>query len=369
MPDFGPRWEWIEDLSEGGQAHTFKVREKEKQDEKLYVLKRLKNPKRTGRFDREVEACRLLDHPNILKIEDYGVLPGKERRPFFVSEYCERGNLSAQPTPRGSLIETVALFKQICDGVAHAYDKGVVHRDIKPENVFLRGDGTPVVGDFGICFMDLEESGERLTETLEAAGSRWYCAPELRDGRLETGTSQAPADVYSLGKLLYWMVSGKRIFDREDHRKQKYRIGQHEPTEPEYELINQLLDRTIVAAPELRIPTARSLASEVNELLSVMKAGGHAITLEVPHRCMFCAQGTYKVVIDGVSGSAEAARNEAQSMLGWGVPGPYPKWLIMVCDACGNVQIFRPDLPPARQGMVSPNEKAIRQRWSTRRNQ
>jgi serine/threonine protein kinase len=369
MPDFGPRWEWIEDLSEGRQAHTFKVCEKNKPDGKLYVLKRLKNPKRTARFDREIEVCRLLNHPNILKVEDCGVIPDKNRRPFFVSEYCERGNLAAQAMPPGSLIETVTLFNQICHGVAHAYDKGIVHRDIKPENVFLRSNGTPVVGDFGICFMDLEENGERLTATLEAAGSRWYCAPELRDGRLESGTSQAPVDVYSLGKLLYWMVSGKKVFDREDHRKQKYRIGQNEPTEPGYELINQLLDRTVVATPESRIPTARSLVSEVDQLLSVMKAGGHAITLEVPQRCMFCAQGTYRVVIDGVGGSAQSASGQAQSMLGWSVPGPYPNWLIMVCDTCGNVQIFRPDLPPARSGMVNQNEKAIKQRWTTRRNQ
>jgi len=370
MKDFGPRWEWISDFREGGQAHTFKVREKNASDGKTYILKRLKNPKRGDRFDREIQVCRSLDHCNVLKIEDYGNLPGKDAKPFFVSEYCERGSLEDQDMPPGSLLDTIELFRQICAGVAHAFDKGVVHRDIKPENILLRADGTPVVGDFGICFIDADENGQRLTATLEVAGSRWYCAPELRDGRLESGVIQAPADVYSLGKVLYWMVSGKKIFDREDFRQPRYRIGQDDPKEPAYELINQLFDKTIVNQPSSRTQNARALLSEVDELLSVMRAGGHAISLEVPHRCIFCAQGEYKVVVNGLQdGHAQSASGEAQSMLGWAVPAPYPAWLIMVCQACGNVQVFRPDLPPAgASGFINQKVKGRKKRWLTKSN-
>ena len=369
MPDFGSRWEWIEDFREGGQAHTFKVKDRNASDEKIYILKRLKNPKRGNRFDREIQACRSLDHPNVMKIEDSGVLPGKEARAFFVSEYCDRGSLEDQKMPPGSLIEAVELFRQICAGVAHAHDKGVIHRDIKPENILIRANGTPVVSDFGICYVDADDTG-RLTATMEVAGSRWYCAPELRDGRLESGISQAPADVYSLGKLLYWMVSGKKIFDREDFRQQKYRIGQDDPREPSYELINQLFDRTIVHQAESRIQNARALVAEVDQLISVMNAGGHAISLEVPHRCLFCAQGEYKVVVNGLQdGDAQRASGEAQSLLGWAAPGPYPGWLIMVCQTCGNVQVFRPDLPPAgSSGFVNQLAKARKQRWLAKRN-
>jgi serine/threonine protein kinase len=201
MTDFGPRWERIDDLPEGGQAHAFKVRDKIAADGKTYVLKRLKNPKRTDRFDQEIKACQSLDHPNILKIEDFGIVPGKDKKPFFVSDWCELGSLADRTMPHGSLLEAVTLFRHICAGIAHAHANGIVHRDVKPENVFLRTNGVPVVGDFGICLMESNEDG-RLTETLEVAGSRWYCAPELRNGRLETGISQTPADVYSLGKLL-----------------------------------------------------------------------------------------------------------------------------------------------------------------------
>jgi len=105
----------------------------------------------------------------------------------------------------------------------------VVHRDIKPENILSTFETTPVVGDFGICFVD---DDEHLTITEEVMGARFYCAPELRDGRLQPGIPPQAADVYSLGKLLYWMLSYGRIFDREDHRKDEYLLGKHDPGAP-----------------------------------------------------------------------------------------------------------------------------------------
>jgi serine/threonine protein kinase len=369
MPDFGPKWEWVRDLDEGGQGHAFVVKQKGMDSEKLYVLKRLKNPRRTGRFAREIKACMTLQHENILKIEDFGDLPGKEpQKPFLVTEYCGKGNLTDGDNLPKSLIDSLKLFRQICAGVAHAHQQRIAHRDIKPENIFLRVDRTPVVGDFGICFINEDAAGARLTSTLEVAGSRWYCAPELRDGKFESGDAQLTADVYSLGKLLFWMVSGKQIFDREDHRHPRYRIGQDEPSNPAYELINQLLDRCIVSQPSQRIQDAVSLVYEVDQLINVIEAGGYPITLEVPHRCLFCAKGTYKVVVNGLQDGTEMNEsNRANSMFGWGAPDR-PVWLVMVCDACGNVQIFRPDLPHSRRGAANQRTKLIKEQWLAKRN-
>jgi hypothetical protein len=187
--------------------------------------------------------------------------------------------------------------------------------------------------------------------TDEVAGSRFYCAPELRDGRLEDGVPQTVADVYSLGKVLYWMLSGGNIFDREEHREDKYRIGQRDPLNPAYELVNQLLDAAIVQDWSNRIGTASELLAKVEDVMRVVAAGGHALTLSVPHRCMFCARGAYRVAVDMTrplpEGAANQGRRHAEDSSNVGKLGFNPianaTWIILVCDRCGHVLTFRPD--------------------------
>jgi serine/threonine protein kinase len=148
--------------------------------------------------------------------------------------------------------------------------------------------------------------------TDEVAGSRFYCAPELRDGRLEDGIPQTAADVYSLGKVLYWMLSGGSIFDREEYREDKYRLGQYDPLNPAYELVNQLLDAAIVQDWSKRISTPSKLLAKVEDVMRVVAAGGHALTLSVPHRCMFCARGAYKVAVDMTRPLPAGATNQSR---------------------------------------------------------
>jgi serine/threonine protein kinase len=349
MSDFPPTWKHIRDLPEGGQAHTFIVQSTDGLDPTEYVLKRLKNLDRATRFEQEIKVCQTLQHPNILRIFDSGTTP--KRKPYLVTEYCSRGRLTDQPRPFGTVLQVLETFRAICAGAAHAQNNNIVHRDIKPDNIFFRNDGTPVLGDFGICFID---DGTRLTLTEEVAGSRWYCAPELRDGRLQQGISQNAADVYSLGKLLYWMLSEGRMFDREQHRKQEYLLGQYDLGASEYQLVNQLLDAAIVEDPEQRILGAPQLLGRVDGLIKVIRAGGHPITLAVQHRCLFCGVGHYVVTVDGTKpgelhnrSHRERSIDNASSGFGWKATAGSPTWLIFVCDTCGHVQTFRPDLAPA----------------------
>jgi serine/threonine protein kinase len=207
MADFG-KWKTIRSLSEGGQAHTFIVVD-EVAPQSEYVLKRLKNVERVARFTSEVEACLQLDHPNIIRIVDHSF---EAKRPFLVTEYCSNGTLAGINLTELSMAEKLHIFKQICEGVAYAHEKRITHRDLKPENIFLRENFSPVVGDFGICFID--SGGERFTLLDEAVGPRLYIAPELEDGIAET--IRPSSDVYSLGKILYWLITG-RIFSREKH--------------------------------------------------------------------------------------------------------------------------------------------------------
>ena len=367
MADFGTRWENRGAFKEGGQAHTFKVVDKDDPASPVRILKRLKNPKRSDRFDQEVQACLVLEHPNILPILDHGVLA--DGKPYFVTPFCNRGNLEEQQMPLGSPLEVLKSFRKICEGAAYAHSKGVIHRDFKPENIFINEDGVPLIGDFGICLIEgAVDSTDRMTSTMEVMGSRWYCAPELRNGRLEAAISQAPADVYSLAKVLYWMLSGGQMFDREEHRSLHYRLGQNDETNQAYELINELFDRTIVADPTKRLQNASALRSDVDDLIAAIENGGHAISIHVPHRCIFCAQGTYKVVVNSLEANSSADRALAQSLFGWASPQPHARWLIMVCDVCGNVQTFRPDLPDGKTQfqLQTVNKKSAR--WTTKRN-
>jgi len=365
MKDFEPKWKFVKNLGEGGQAHTYLVESTENPGS-MGAAKRLKNEKREPRFKDEIEALERLDHPNILKLLDIGTTP--KGMPYLVSQYCPNGELKPGFFKNKSLLDIVRFFRTICDAIAAAHKEKVIHRDLKPSNIFLGDHDQPIVGDFGICFLsDRNEADSRITEAYEVVASRWFGAPEARNGRM--ADVKPAADVYSLGKLLHWMASGGKVFDREEHRKHEYRIEGTSDLDQNVELINQLLDETITEHPESRIPTAIDLLYKVDLLITRMEAGGHAISLEVSHRCLFCAEGQYEVVVNGLEGNAQAAGSAANSSFGWGAPMANPMWLIMVCDFCGNVQTFRPDLPESKgSGFKLQQANERKKRWTTKRN-
>src|ERR1043165_8554290 len=191
---YGERWETIKALGEGGQAHTYVVRDLQGNNAACYVLKRLRDINRIDRFRREIEAIRNLNHENIVRLIDFHI---DDPKPYLVTEYCVGGNL-AETTPFWSEDPLIAieLFRQICAGVAHAHAQGIIHRDLKPEHIFLRQErGPAVVGDFGICY--IHSSSDRLTSVGGGGvGPRLFMAPELEDNRDEEVSSRA--DTYSL---------------------------------------------------------------------------------------------------------------------------------------------------------------------------
>jgi serine/threonine protein kinase len=328
------KWKVKGSLDEGGQAHTFLVYDVNDSPENIFVLKRLKNLKRFRRFENEVNACLELSHPNILQIKDKNL---KSERPYFVAEYCVRGCLKADVMSRLPLLDRLRMFSIICHGVgyAHAHNKGITHRDLKPDNIFLREDMTPVVGDFGLCF--ISESGDRVTMNDEQVGSRFYMAPELAHGIADQITPAA--DVYSLGKILYWMLAG-RVFDREVHRDPRYDLTNGE-TKPDLFFIYDLFDKTICEKPNARLPNANDVREATDTIIRLIEAKSHVIDLRVPQLCSYCGIGTYKVVADNTSPNNRSRSLDIQDF-GFNLVG-ISLWLILVCDNCGNVQIFRPD--------------------------
>ena len=325
---------WIIDrsLNEGGQAHTFLVYAEDDQEKKLFVLKRLKNKNRIDRFVAEIQAVMKLSHKNILKVADFA--PDADR-PYLVTEYCDKGTLSAELLSPMSLLQRLQVFGQICDAVAYAHSQKIIHRDLKPENIFLRNDMTLVVGDFGICHV--VDGDERFTLTEEAVGPFRYMAPEFEDGR--TDNVQPSSDVYSLGKLLYWMLSG-RTFAREKHREENFDLarGTHGS---EYHLINRFLDRMIVSDPAKRFATGKQALEELAVLIDGIEKRAHCIDINTPQPCLYCGLGFYQIQAASIPIPGRLPPVEVRNFGFTSYGGS--QWIITVCDHCGNVQIFRTD--------------------------
>jgi serine/threonine protein kinase len=277
-------------------------------------------------------------------------------RPFLVSEYCRQGSLDdwmERDRPNLTVVEALDLFLPIVRGVANAHRAGIIHRDLKPANIFLREDRSPVVGDFGLCFFE-EARDLRLTHSREVIGSRWFAAPEVRNGRLDD--VKPAVDIYSLGKILYWMLRGGEVFDREQHRTEEYDLVPHfatlGPVEPtlsleeaqSFELVNELLDEMIVLQPERRIPDASELLERVRILRQLVEVGARPVLLHFPQRCTFCKQGVYRFQTN--PSSTDLDNRDKGRNLGLHEPAGSGWWLIATCTKCGHVQLFRPDLVP-----------------------
>lgn len=216
---YGERWQISSEkpLGRGGQAEVFRVTDTRGEFQGEHALKRVLNPSRHDRFKREIEAIRTVQHPNIIKLIDHsalGAASGDAGKQFLVMPIADGGDLG-QPGRvdlyRDSIDATVQVGKQLAFALTAAHDAGIIHRDIKPANVLFTGIGHEVwLSDFGICLL---RENTRLTDPEEVVGPRAFLAPELEDGGQLDVTPAA--DIYSLGKVLYYMISGGVIIPRE----------------------------------------------------------------------------------------------------------------------------------------------------------
>jgi tetratricopeptide (TPR) repeat protein len=213
-------------LGEGGKKKVYLVHDMPLDRDVAFALiktEKLDDATR-ARVSREARAMgRLGDHPNIVTIHDIGEHEGQ---PYIVIPVMPGGDVEGlidqTPEHRLPIEQAVAIAKAVCRGLEFAHSKGVIHRDIKPGNIWLGADGTAKIGDFGLALaVDLS----RLTQAGMMVGTVTYMPPEQAMG----GKVTAKVDLYSLGAMLYEMVTGRPPFVGDDSIAI---IGQHINTPP-----------------------------------------------------------------------------------------------------------------------------------------
>ncbi|MCA1559321.1 MAG: serine/threonine protein kinase [Acidobacteria bacterium] len=212
------RYEIVGPLAEGGMGAVYKARRTLLGDEVAIKISHRDHsgPGPIERFLRESRACALLRHPNIVSILDFNV--DDEERPFLVMELLNGRSLRDEIAAHGyiPLREVQEIVPQLCAALQLAHNRGIVHRDLKPANVvaheFAPGERVYKVVDFGLANMRESLEDTRLTGPHQFIGTVAYASPEQLTG----APVDARADIYSLGAVVFEMLTGRAPFEGED---------------------------------------------------------------------------------------------------------------------------------------------------------
>ncbi len=263
-------YELQQEIGHGGMGVVFRAHQTNLRRD--VALKMILPGKGTGaadiaRFRAEAEAVAKLNHPGIVPVYEVGEWEG---RPFFSMKYIAGQTLSqklaAGPLPAR---EAARLLLEVCRAIQHAHEEGVLHRDLKPSNILLDLDGQPHLTDFGLAKQI--EATASLTRTGAILGTPSYMAPEQAAGaRGQVGPS---TDIYSLGSILYHMLTGRPPFQAASPVDTVLLLLEQDPVPPH--VINPKCDndlelialRCLQKPPDLRYPTAAAMAADLEAFL------------------------------------------------------------------------------------------------------
>lgn len=254
-------------LGAGGMANVYKATDmKENRPVAVKVLRAefMNNADLVRRFKNESKAISVLDHPNIVKVYDINIT---EKLSYIVMEYVEGITLKDYMNYRKQPLtvkETMHFVRQTLLALQHAHEKGIVHRDVKPQNIMLLQNGSIKVMDFGIARFSRSEN---QTVTDKAIGSVHYISPEQAKGDV----TDAKADIYSVGVMMYEMLSGRLPFDSDSPVSIAIKqiadtatpLRQVNPNVPEG--LAAITARAMAKDPRSRYPSAREMLADLEE--------------------------------------------------------------------------------------------------------
>jgi serine/threonine-protein kinase len=242
------------------------------------------------RFEREAQAAGRIGSEHIVEVLDLGELPGGAR--YLVMEYLEGESLGQRIEKMGRMLPAQALtiLRQLLAGLASAHEAGIVHRDLKPDNVFLlkekagHKDFVKIV-DFGISkFNPLNGEDAKMTQTGAVMGTPYYMSPEQAKG---AKTIDHRSDLFSVGIILYELVTGRIPFDGETFNELMFKIALQDPPPPESIVPNldpgvgRMIRKALARDPEQRFDSARAFIAAIDEW---MQGGRSSISVPPPNQ-------------------------------------------------------------------------------------
>ena len=283
--DFGPRYRIESLLGQGGMGAVYKAFDRELG--RVVALK-LVRPELISvgssiqRFKQELLLASRVSHKNVLRIHDLGDVEGTK---FISMAYVEGEDLHRRLEKQGRLqvSQALSITRQLCAALDAAHSEGVVHRDLKPQNVLLDGSGTAYVSDFGLA-KSLEAGAALMTRTGEVLGTPRYMSPEQVEGK----PADHRSDIYSLGLILYEMVTGDVPFDAESAFQVMYQRVTEKPRNPKElapetpEYLVRVILRCLERDPARRYQQARDVLADLEPGAPSARSRSVQISLPMP---------------------------------------------------------------------------------------
>jgi eukaryotic-like serine/threonine-protein kinase len=280
---FAGRYQIIEELGEGGMGKVYRVLDKKLDEEVALKLVRPEIALDKGtieRFSNELKLARKISHKNIGRMFDLGEVEGTH---FITMEYVPGENLRSMIRMSGQLgVGTaIAISKKVCEGLTEAHRLGIVHRDLKPSNIMIDREGNVRILDFGIA---RSLKGKGITGAGVAVGTPEYMSPEQVEGK----EADERSDIYSLGIVLYEMVTGRVPFEGETPFVIGVKHKSESPREPREinsqvpEELSRLILRCLEKDKVKRFQNADDVCSELSAIEKGIPAAERTVSKRKP---------------------------------------------------------------------------------------
>ncbi len=281
-----------------------------------FLPSRFNSPERVHRLEREARSASALNHPHIITIYDFGQANGRD---YIASEFVEGRTLRDYvDKPELSLNQILEVAIQVASALDTAHSAGIIHRDIKPENIMLRPDGYAKVLDFGLAkltesqFGDTDSNAPDITSIFETRtgvllGTVNYMSPEQVRGQKLDGRS----DLFSLGIVLYELLTGHRPFRGETWHHTMVAITDTEPKSLSGRVENvpaafqDLINRVLAKQPKDRYQSARELLADLEKLQSSLDPDARFQRLDAGRGRLIDSEHTTPLMTDRFSGAKQ----------------------------------------------------------------